>query len=439
MEEIVWRTEKRKVDDLIPYESNPRKISPSQQVKLTESLQKFGLVEIPAINADNKIIAGHQRLAILKFLGRGQEEVEVRIPSRQLTETEFKQYLLTSNRVGGDWDWDNLFKFDKNILFNSGFDSKEIDKIFRGKENEDDNFNTSEEYHKISVPESKIGEVYQLGRHKVMCGDATNQQHVKKLMGGGIADMVFTDPLYNVDYHRGMNDTDQNLREGILNDKMSDSKFAEFLQLSLKNMLEYCNGVFYICMSSKEGWGLKNIFEQAGGHWQSFIIWAKNTFTLSRCDWQNQYEPILYGWNAKTKNHFFAGWRNEPNVWRGLEELNPSFDGKKTVIKIGGMHLELDGPITGKIINKEGETDIWNEKKPSRSPDHPTMKPIKLIAKALKASSSRDQIVMDLFGGSGSTLIAAEQTDRICYMMELDPKYVDVIRKRYTKLKAENK
>jgi DNA modification methylase len=231
----------------------------------------------------------------------------------------------------------------------------------------------------------------------------------------------------------------QNKRDRIENDNMSDDAFSELLKKSIRNMLDVCKGVFYICMGSKELGSMKNIFESEGGHWQSFIIWVKNTFTLSRSDWQNQYEPILYGWNKDTVNHYFAGWRNEANVWEDLEELNPVWDGEKTKINLGEYHLELDQMVTGRVISKKHQTDIWREKKPTKNPEHPTMKPVRLIAKAIKASSVRNQTVLDIFGGSGSTLIACEELDRRCLMMELDPKYVDVIRKRYERfVKSRN-
>lgn len=434
---LAWTTERRKPDDLVPYEANPRTISATQKEVLIKSLNKFDLVELPVINKDNTVVAGHQRLAILKLLGRGQEEIEIRIPNRQLTPEEFKEYLLTSNRNSGDWDWNILKNFNKDTLWSAGFDSKEIDKIFHEKEVKDDKFDAETEYGQIQVPDSKPGEVYILGDHRLMCGDATKPEDLAKLMNGEKANMVFTDPPYNINYQGPMNTHDQAKRAGIENDNMSTEEFADFMGKAIKNLLANTAGAFYICMSSKELWAIKNIFEREGGHWQSFIIWVKNAFTLGRADWQNKYEPILYGWNGDLINHFYAGWRNESNVWEGLETLDTSYDGKTTTIKIGDHRFELEGLVKGRVMNKTGETDIWNERKPSKSPEHPTMKPIKLVAKAIRASSTREQIVLDTFGGSGSTLIASEELGRKCYMMELDPKYCDVIRKRFERLTKE--
>jgi len=185
-------------------------------------------------------------------------------------------------------------------------------------------------------------------------------------------------------------------------------------------------------MSSKELPNLKKAFEEVGGHWQSFIIWVKNNFTLSRADYQQQYEPILYGWNSQNKNHFFAGFRDVGNVWYEAKNRIIYQDGK-TTIRIGDIKIELEGKVEGKILKRKVKTDIWEYDKPNKSEEHPTMKPVKLCAAAISDSTIEGWSVMDLFGGSGSTLIACEQLDRVCYMMELDPKYVDVIRKRYAK------
>lgn len=200
---------------------------------------------------------------------------------------------------------------------------------------------------------------------------------------------------------------------------MSKADFLEFCQGFCRNLVGFCNGAIYICMSSSELPNLKTAFEDAGGHWQSFIIWAKNTFTLSRSDWQNQYEPILYGWSKDVVNHYFAGFRNQGNIWK----KEPT-------------DAELLKWAKGMI--QKTPTDVWEEKKPSKSPEHPTMKPIKLVAKAIQASSLEEGTVLDLFGGSGSTLIACEQTNRKCYIMELDPRYCQVIIERWAKFTGKD-
>lgn len=424
------------IGDLKPASYNPRKWTEKAIKDITESVKKFGLVDPIIVNSApermNIVVGGHFRLKVAGDLGYiTVPVVYVNIPNEQ-TERELN---LRLNKNLGAWDFDSLASFGEDLLKIVGFETDELDKIFQITE--EDDFDLSEALGVVAEPKAKYGDIYQLGKHRLMCGDATKKEDVTKLMAGKEAQMVFTDPPYNVDYQGSMNSGGQNLREGIQNDKMSAEDFRKFLDSSIGNMLSVCPGVFYICMSSKELAALKDVFEKNGGHWQSFIIWAKNTFTLSRSDWQNQYEPILYGWNAKTVNHYFAGFRDEGNVWENLEKLKPEFDGTKTTIKVGEYHLELDGEVKGRVCQKKNCVDVWREKKPSKSKERPTMKPIKLVAKAIKASSERGQIVLDLFGGSGSTLIAADMNERVCYMMELDPKYIDVIIARWEKLTGE--
>ena len=200
-------------------------------------------------------------------------------------------------------------------------------------------------------------------------------------------------------------------------------------------------GGAYICMSSSELDTLKAAWENNGGHWQTYIIWVKNHFTLSRADFQHLYEPILYGWPQKTVNHYFVGERNIPNVWEDLKEVKTEYIDGYTIISFHGYKVKIAGKIEkGEIIKKKQKTDIWRYDKPVKSSEHPTMKPVAMCIEAIKCSSQRDKIVLDLFLGSGSTLIAAEKADRICYGMEMDPKFIDVIIRRwedFTNLKAQ--
>jgi DNA modification methylase len=430
-----------KIGELKAADYNPRKWEQKAIDKLTENIKEFGFIDPVIANEapkrKNIIIGGHFRVKVAKDLGYKEVPVVyVNIPDIK----KEKELNMRLNKNTGDWDWKLLKDFEKDILEIVGFSSTELDKLFSEDDVVDDNFDPEEFADKIKTPKSKPGQVYQLGNHFLMCGDATDPDQVKKLLNGKKAAMVFTDPPYNVDYQGAMNAKNKNKREGILNDKMSAENFYEFLSKSVSNLIKNCNGALYICMGSSEMDTLKKAFVQGGGHFSSFIIWVKNAFTLSRSDWQSQYEPMLYyGWPAKVINHYFAGWRDEGNVWENLETLKPKFDGEKTTIKIGEFHLEINGPVTGQIIRKKDMVDIWREKKPTKSKEHPTMKPVKLVAKAIKASSVRDDIVLDTFGGSGSTLIACEELGRSCYMMELDPKYCDVIRERYDKFINKDK
>jgi len=249
-----------------------------------------------------------------------------------------------------------------------------------------------------------------------------------------VASMVFCDPPYRLDYHGGMNALGKNIREGIANDNMSVDDFYKFMLAFLKLSMIYCEGCFYICMSSMELANLRRAFDEAGGHWQDYIIWAKHHFTLSPKDWQSQYEPILYGWNGKIKKHYFAGWRNEGNVWDEFETVPvkyfpPTADkGEKTIIDIGDYHLELEGEVrSAKAVNLKDKTDLWEIKKPARNTYHPNAKPLQLCTKAISSSSRRGEIVFDPFLGGGSTLFAAQRASRICYGIEMDPRFVFAI------------
>lgn len=438
---IQWTVEKRKVSELQNWAENPRTISVSEYNDLKQKLISRGMHATLVVDTDMTVLSGNQRKRVLEELGI--DEVFVMIPDHKLTDDERKLVGLEDNIHNGVFDLTGLLGFESGLLKDAGFKSDFMDKLYKGVDDDEDDFDQDEALKNIEKagPKAKHGDIYQLGRHRIMCGDSCNPDEVKTLMDGFKTDMVFTDPPYNVAYEGGGNyaDTGQPKREMIKNDKMSADSFSRFLNDCIKNMLEHCDGVFYICMSSKELASLKDAFENNGGHWQSFIIWVKNTFTLSRSDWQNQYEPILYGWKATTINHYFVGHRNEGNVWENLETLKPKYDADKdvTTINVGEYHLQIEGKPMGQVCKKNESVDIWREKKPTKSTEHPTMKPIKLVVKALKSSSQRGGSVMDLFLGSGSTLIAAEQTDRICYGMELDPKYVDVIIKRWQDLTGQ--
>lgn len=248
-------------------------------------------------------------------------------------------------------------------------------------------------------PITKHGDIWILGKHKLLCGDTTMFDDVQKLMEGDVADMVFTDPLYNVNYGATMKDklryhSSPNHNRTIMNDNLGDD-FGQFLTDSLSNLMMFNNGAAYVCMSSSELHTLYFSFVAAGGKWSTFIIWAKNTFTLGLADYQRQYEPILYGWGAN-KKHYWCGDRDQ--------------------------------------------ADVWEYNKPVKNDLHPTMKPVELVERAINNSSKAGDIVLDGFGGSGSTLIAAEKTRRKARLMELDPKFGDVIVRRweeYTGKKAE--
>lgn len=425
-----------KIEDIKPNPYNPRHIKDDRFKKLCESIKKFPkMMELRPMVVDNDgvILGGNMRYNALRELGYAEIPDEWVKRADDLTEEEKKQFIVKDNMPFGEWNFDELAnQFEVDDLLEWGFDEKDL-KIEMPAEEDD----------VPEVPEkatSKLGEIYQLGNHRLMCGDSTKAEDVEKLMDGQKADMVFTDPPYNVDYTGGMGTHEKNEREGILNDKMSNEDFYNFLYDSLSAVMRYVNGGVYVCMSSSELHTLKKAFEQAGGHWQSYIIWVKDRFTLSRADYQHLYEPILYGWNKNTKNHHFIGYRDNPNVWENLDKINTKFADGYTTIKFQGFEVKIKGKAEGEVKRRKQKVDIWRYNKPDKSEEHPTMKPVKLCAYAIQNSSPVKGSVIDIFAGSGSTLMAAEKTGRKCYAMELDPKYIDVIIKRwenFTGQKAE--
>lgn len=377
------------VETLIPYDKNPRTHSAEQISQIAASIAQFGFLNPILVDTAAGIIAGHGRLQAAKQLGLAQVPVVV---LDHLTETQKRAYVIADNKLALNAGWDNdLLRDEMNALAEEdfdldllGFDGAELDEIMFSDEEE-----ASDE--DDAVPEtpveaiSKTGDLWKLGDHYVLCGDATVLTDIEKVMQGHLADMVFTDPPYNVDYGNTAKDKMRGKDRKIMNDNLGDG-FEQFLYDSCLNMITICKGAIYICMSSSELHTLHTAFVKAGGKWSTFVIWAKNMFTMGRSDYQRQYEPILYGWK-QGNDHYWCGARNEG--------------------------------------------DVWFVKKPVRNDLHPTMKPVELIERALKNSSKSRDIVMDCFGGSGSTLIACEKLGRQCRMVELDPKYVDVIVKRW--------
>lgn len=419
-----------KLNRLSPATYNPRQISKEELDGLIQSLVTFGQQENLIVNKDMTLISGHQRYKAMEKLG--WEEAVCNVVD--LTKKQEKKLNVIMNSPAISGKYDNL-KLEEILMELRGDDDYES---LRLNEIEPLDLST-ERISEDDVPEltenpvSKPGEIYQLGEHRLMCGSSTDPKDVERLMNGEKAAMCFTDPPYNVDYQGGMSTHDQNKRQGIMNDKMDDASFYTFLADACKNIVGNTVGAIYICMSSSELDTLKRAFEGSGGHWQSFIIWVKNNFTLSRADYQHTYEPILYGWPKNTKNHYFSNLRDIPNVWEDLREIETKYDGEHTTINFHGFKVKIKGKAEGMVQRKKQKIDIWRHDKPTKSDEHPTMKPVRLCSEAISNSSKMNDIVLDLFGGSGSTLIACQQLGRKCYMMELDPQYVDVIRKRYAK------
>jgi DNA modification methylase len=384
--------QKIKIDKLIPATYNPRKnLKPSdaEYVKIKNSIEKFGFVSPLVINKDMTVIGGHQRLKVLKEMGI----VEVECIIVDLDKTNEKALNIALNKIQGDWDEEKLEAllqelkledFDTNL---TGFDFDEVDEILKDVNgSKEDDFDVDSAYEEIEEPITKPGDVWILGKHRLMCGDSVQKEDVMRLMNNQDADMLLTDPPYNVDY---VGKTSEALK--IKNDNMNDNQFYEFLKKVFENMYSVTKegASIYVFHADTEGLNFRKAFKDAGYKLAECLIWKKDCFVMGRQDYQWQHEPILYGWKEGAAHHF---------------------------------------------INDRTQSTILEFDRPRQSSLHPTMKPIDLVARLLKNSSKENDKILDLFGGSGSTIIAAEQLNRNCYTMELDPKYCDVIVKRWESL-----
>lgn len=404
--------EKISISKIKPNPKNPRFIRDDKFRKLVESVTSFpemSAVRPVVVNKQMVILGGNMRYRAMKEAG--YTEIDVTVVDWPKEKQD--EFVIKDNVSGGEWDWDLLAnEWDAEDLDDWGLDFP--------KGYEEDVEIEEDEAPEVSQepPASKLGAVYQLGKHRLMCGSSTEGSAIDTLMNGVVADMVFTDPPYNVDYGATMKDKLRGGTRQILNDKFETREgFYQFLYDAIASFKPYVKGSVYIAMSSSELDTLQKAFRDNDGHWSTFIIWVKNTFTMGRADYQRQYEPILYGWFEKS-SHYWSGARNLGDVIKAEEVTG------------------LDGKVL--LTAENMSLDVWEFPKPTKSKEHPTMKPIALVARGIRHSSQPKQIVLDTFGGSGTTLIACEQLNRVCYMMELDPKYADVIRKRYWKFTHDN-
>jgi DNA modification methylase len=368
--------------------------------KLRRSIEEFGYVE-PVIwnKCTENIVGGHQRYKVLTALG--YKEIDCVVVD--LDEQREKELNVALNKISGEFDIPLLTDLLKDLnedgfdVSLTGFDAAEIDELFRDKTAanvKEDNFDAEKAVSEIKTPVTQRGDIWLLGKHRLMCGDSTLLSDVQKLMDGKKARFVFTDPPWNVDYGSDTRHPSWKPRQ-ILNDRMSTEEFGAFLLRAFACMREVSETgcMTYVVMSAQEWGNLMNVMRETGYHWSSTIIWKKDSLVLSRKDYHTQYEPIWYGWLEGTR-------------------LCPLKDRK--------------------------QSDVWEIPRPKVSEEHPTMKPVSLVAKAMLNSSHAGDLALDLFGGSGTTMIAAQQTGRICFMMELDPKYCDVIVKRYVSQFGDN-
>lgn len=417
MQKLAWKTERRRVSDLVPNEKNPRTMSPKQVADLKKSLKKFNLVEIPVIDTDNKVIAGHQRLMVLKLLDRGEERIEVRVPNRKLTKQEYDQYLLGSNRIHGEWDWDKLAEnFDIDALLASGFDDTDMSHIFDDVDVEDDEFDVDKEVEKIKKPKVKTGDLYQLGRHKLLCADSTDPQSVQMLMGGKKANLILQDPPYNIglSYDKGIGG--KRHFGGEVDDSKTDVEYQEFLRKALVNGLSVCekDAHFFTYCDQKYIWLLQTLYRELKIENKRVCLWLKNNSTPTpKVAFNRQFEPCVYGTVGKPYL--------SDKVLNVSEVMNAEVgSGNRTLEDVFDM------------------IDIWLVKRlNSMDMPHPTAKPPKLHERALRRCSKPGDIILDCFGGSGSLLVTAEQLQRSAYLIEQSPVFAEVIINRYEKLSGQ--
>lgn len=429
-----------RIDDLVPAPYNPRvdlRPGDPDYEKLKRSIQEFGLVEPVVWNKrTGHVVGGHQRLKILRELG--YEEVEVSVVD--LDEEREKLLNVALNKIEGDWDNFKLKELLQELEFGgadielTGFDEDEIDKLFQqfvvDEEIRDDAFDPDEVLKEIEQPVTRPGDLWRLGVHYVLCGDATRMEDIRRLMAGKKAHMVFTDPPYNVDYTGKTKDALK-----IKNDRMKANEFYEFLLAAFQNAYDVTvpGGAIYIAHADTEGINFRTAMVDSGWLLKQCIIWVKNTIVMGRQDYHWKHEPILYGWKPGAAHRWYGG-RKQATVVEYPVGLAISKQGDEHLLTItsGASSVVLKVPSYEVVYQgtEEGST-VWRFEKPARNAEHPTMKPVPLVARAIQNSSKPGDIVLDMFLGSGSTLIAAEQTGRICYGLEFDPVYCDVIVKRW--------
>ncbi|MBT2748366.1 MULTISPECIES: site-specific DNA-methyltransferase [unclassified Lysobacter] len=381
--------EQRPIEALIPFARNARTHSDAQVAQIAASIVEFGWTNPVLVDGASGIIAGHGRLLAARQLGLGKVPV---IELAHLTPAQKRAYVIADNRLAENAGWDEELlrleleelrdaDFDLDLL---GFTDDELDELLDGDPaglTDDDAVPEVQEQ-----PVSRRGDVWICGNHKVLCGDATHAADYAVLLGDELVDMTFTDPPYGVNYANNPKDKLRGKHRPILNDNLLAADFSAFLEACCAQMVALTKGAIYIAMSSSELDRLQTAFRAAGGRWSTFIIWAKNKFTLGRADYQRQYEPILYGWRDGN-DRFWCGDRDQGDVW---------------------------------FIDRTSKNDL-----------HPTMKPVVLVERAIRNSSKSRDLVLDPFGGSGTTMIAAEKTGRRARLIELDPRYADVIVRRW--------
>jgi DNA modification methylase len=396
------RIEHLPIDDLRPDPANPRKIGDAELESLVRSIREFGLVQpVLARREGRTVVGGHQRLLAARKLGLKTVPVIL----LDISVEQARLLNLALNRISGEWDQDLLARLLSDLqsspdidLALSGFADDEIGQLLKKLERRErrervEHFDLDEALEQAQrEPRTRTGDVWLLGDHRLICGDSTEASIVGHLLGSERPQMCFTDPPYGVSLGNHGGQQRGARRRRIANDSLPRVQWEAFCRSWAQNLVVNVDGAIYVCMSTKEWPTVSRVLEEVGAHWSDTVIWAKDRFTLGRADYQRQYEPIWFGWREGAKHH-----------WCGDRD----------------------------------QGDIWNIPRPSESDAHPTMKPLALVERALTNSSREGDRVLDLFLGSGSTIMAAERAGRICLGVELDPLYCDVIVARWEAFTGE--
>ena len=399
----VLTVEQVPIDDLRPDPANPRRISEDELDALERSLRQFGFVQpVLARREDNTVIGGHQRLLAARRLGL----TTVPVTYLDLSIEQARLLNLALNKISGSWDDQLLARLLADLQTNptidltlSGFGEDEVRDLLRSLETREkkervEDFDLDSALEDAArTPRSKPGDLWALGEHRLLCGDATKAEDVERLLGEARAAMAFTDPPYNVSIGDHGGHQRGTRRRRIANDSMDPIAWEVFVRAWARTLLTSVDGALYVCMSSKEMPLVSRVLAEEGGHWSDTLIWRKDRFVLGRADYQRSYEPIWFGWREGASHH-----------WCGDRD----------------------------------QDDVWEIARPSDAPLHPTMKPLGLMERAIANSSVARDSVLDLFAGSGSTLIACERTGRRCAALELDPRYTDVILARFERFSGES-
>ncbi len=395
---MIWKNEVRKLEDLSPAKYNPRKLGKKAKEDLNASLEQFDLVDPIIINTTGVIIGGHQRVALLR--DRGIVEVDVRVPERQLNEVEEKELNLRLNKNTGEFDPALLTDFDPAMLVNVGFDGDFVDDLFELAAHED-KFDVQKAHDEIKVPVTVPGDIYLFpGGHRLMCGSATSLFDCEALMDGQLADLVYTDPPYNVDY--------KGKAGSIKNDNQGVQAFDDFLFGAFGNALHFSapHASVYCWFAMSNYTAFRTSIERAGWRYMQVIFWLKDRFTLSMGWFYHRItEPCMI---------FYKDW--------GRKFVNPHYAKNHDM-------WEMD-----RLTFEESLEILYQRRDASKDYQHPNQKPVRLAERALKKNSAPGHIVLDLFCGGGSTLLCCHQLDRRCYAMELDPKFCDVIVSRFEQM-----